>query len=232
MVDFPKSFHFTLIYHIVVLQPRLCRNITGLGSFPFARHYSGNHYCFLFLRLLRCFSSAGLRPPKADNQSSTSQVSPFGNLRINSYLLIPEAYRSLSRPSSPLRAQASPVCPFLLSSSNCLLLSQNAFWSLPVVRCLLSAETNNQQLPTNNVPTVVFSFNYFFPICQRTFFHQLISKFANGNADNHGPEPFFRPLRPISCVFLLFQLPIISHDRLFNLSIHQFVNSSTNRQIN
>ena len=32
---------------------------SGLGSFPFARRYSGNHYCFLFLRLLRCFSSPG-----------------------------------------------------------------------------------------------------------------------------------------------------------------------------
>ena len=98
--------------HIIVLQPPLCRNIIGLGSFPFARHYSGNHYYFLFLCLLRCFSSAGLR---YCNQSSTSQVSPFGNLRINSYVPIPEAYRSLSRPSSPLRAQASPVCSYLLS---------------------------------------------------------------------------------------------------------------------
>ena len=61
MIDFPKSFHFTLIYHVVVLQPPHCRNNMGLGFFPFARHYSGNHYCFLFLRLLRCFSSAGLR---------------------------------------------------------------------------------------------------------------------------------------------------------------------------
>ena len=33
--------------------------MTGLGSFPFARHYSGNHCYFLFLCLLRCFSSAG-----------------------------------------------------------------------------------------------------------------------------------------------------------------------------
>src|SRR5690606_31714451 len=47
--------------HVAVLQPRSCRNMAGLGSFPFARHYSGNHYYFLFLRLLRCFSSAGLR---------------------------------------------------------------------------------------------------------------------------------------------------------------------------
>ena len=53
------QIHF--VSHVMVLQPRLCRNITGLGFFPFARHYSGNHYCFLFLCLLRCFSSAGLR---------------------------------------------------------------------------------------------------------------------------------------------------------------------------
>src|SRR5438874_11160822 len=31
----------------------------GLGSSLFARHYLGNHYYFLFLRVLRCFSSPG-----------------------------------------------------------------------------------------------------------------------------------------------------------------------------
>ena len=31
--------------------------MSGLGSFPFARRYLENHSCFLFLRLLRCFSS-------------------------------------------------------------------------------------------------------------------------------------------------------------------------------
>ena len=52
------------------------------------------------------------------SRSSIGKVSPFGNLRIKSYLLIPAAYRSLSRPSSPLRAKASPVYPFLLSSTH------------------------------------------------------------------------------------------------------------------
>ena len=32
----------------------------GLGSSPFARHYLGNHGCFLFLRILRCFTSPGV----------------------------------------------------------------------------------------------------------------------------------------------------------------------------
>ena len=58
-VSHPVQLHF--VKYIVVLQPRICRNRTGLGFFPFARHYSGNHYCFLFLCLLRCFSSAGSR---------------------------------------------------------------------------------------------------------------------------------------------------------------------------
>ena len=34
----------------------------GLGSCAFARHYSRNHFCFLFLRVLRCFSSPGSPP--------------------------------------------------------------------------------------------------------------------------------------------------------------------------
>ena len=36
-------------------------------------------------------------------------VSPFGNLRIIEYLLLPEAYRSLSRPSSAPDAKAFPL---------------------------------------------------------------------------------------------------------------------------
>ena len=33
---------------------------TGLGCSHFARRYSGNRILFLFLRLLRCFNSAGI----------------------------------------------------------------------------------------------------------------------------------------------------------------------------
>ena len=40
------------------------------------------------------------------NISIHIRIAPFGNLRINSYLLIPAAYRSLSRPSSAPNAKA------------------------------------------------------------------------------------------------------------------------------
>ena len=84
----------------------------GLGSFHFARRYFGNRVFFLLLRLLRCFSSPGSLPYTMDScmdDCLTSRVSPFGYLRIVGYLLLPEAFRSLSRPSSALSAKASTL---------------------------------------------------------------------------------------------------------------------------
>ena len=40
------------------------------------------------------------------------RVSPFGNPRIDGYLLLPESYRSLSRPSSAPDAKAFPLRSF------------------------------------------------------------------------------------------------------------------------
>ena len=42
------------------------------------------------------------------------RVSPFGNLRIEAYVPLPEAYRSLSRPSSAPDAKAFPLRSFML----------------------------------------------------------------------------------------------------------------------
>ena len=41
-------------------------------------------------------------------------VAPFGNPRLSGYLLLPAAYRSLSRPSSAPDAKAFPLRPFQL----------------------------------------------------------------------------------------------------------------------
>ena len=43
--------------HVPALLPRKRLDASGLGSSPFARRYSGSHFCFLLLPLLRCFSS-------------------------------------------------------------------------------------------------------------------------------------------------------------------------------
>ena len=85
----------------------------GLGSSLFARRYSGNRCFFLFLRVLRCFSSPGSLPYvmdwRMDDRGVLCRVSPFRDLRIKGYLLLPEAYRSLSRLSSALSAKASAL---------------------------------------------------------------------------------------------------------------------------
>jgi hypothetical protein len=52
---------------------------------------------YLDVSVLRVCSLAG-------NTTSWYWVAPFGNLRIKGYVHLPEAYRSLSRPSSPLEA--------------------------------------------------------------------------------------------------------------------------------
>ena len=57
---FPVPFCFLPCSLFAVLTPFCFQK--GLGSFRFARRYSGNHCCFLFLRLLRCFSSPSSPP--------------------------------------------------------------------------------------------------------------------------------------------------------------------------
>ena len=90
----------------------MCTHI-GLGSSLFARRYSGNRVFFLFLWVLRCFSSPGSPCMAMDSPYSDRgflcRVSPFRNLRVNGYLLLTVAYRSLSRLSSALSAKASTL---------------------------------------------------------------------------------------------------------------------------
>ena len=62
-----------------------------------------------------------------DTISSIQQVSPFGNLRIKLCVPIPAAYRSLSRPSSPLRAQASTVRSYIAYCNFCIFMSYKLF---------------------------------------------------------------------------------------------------------
>ena len=91
----------------------------GLGSPAFARRYLRDRCFFLFLRLLRCFSSPGSPPYvmdwRMDAYSLCMRVSPFRHLRVTGYLLLTAAFRSLSRLSSALSAKASALCSFFLT---------------------------------------------------------------------------------------------------------------------
>ena len=117
LAGLPSSVPLGTRVAYAVLTPERARS--GLGSFPFARRYSGDRCFFLFLRLLRCFSSPG-SPPRtiyscADTWSLSMWVPPFRYPRITGYLLLPAAFRSLSRLSSAPGAKASAPRSFLLN---------------------------------------------------------------------------------------------------------------------
>ena len=102
----------------------------GLGYSPFARHYLGNHYCFLFLLLLRCFSSPAyasskgypLRDglPHSDIHGSTLLCSSpwlFAALHVLHRLCMPRHppcalnhfnYKACTRSSSSVRRTKTP----------------------------------------------------------------------------------------------------------------------------
>ena len=105
-----------------IIPPSLPRSSTpkstlfGLASFPFARRYSENRFFFLFLSLLRCFSSRRslLRAMDslAGDSGSHCRVPPFGYPRIADCVRLPVAFRGFPRPSSVLDAKAFTLCSY------------------------------------------------------------------------------------------------------------------------
>lgn len=103
--------------HLTFALPRRApttpiNKLTGLACSAFARHYLRNQFLFLFLRLLRCFTSPGfamflLCIHRNSSRYYPTQVTPFGHRRVKAYLPLSVAYRSLSRPSSPIGTKAS-----------------------------------------------------------------------------------------------------------------------------
>src|SRR2546430_997841 len=94
--------------------PTACRH-TVSGSVSLATWRTFH----LSLTVLRCFSSPGLLPSLTLGMIGVTadRVAPFGNPGITACLQLPQAYRSLPRPSSPPCAKASTVRPYALDLS-------------------------------------------------------------------------------------------------------------------
>ena len=92
---FDLPFQVVRLYITILLMRSLpqAHYKLGLGFSDFARHYSRNHFCFLFLRVLRCFSSPG------------SPRIPIYSVYDNTILLV---LSSLIRISTDLRIFAPP----------------------------------------------------------------------------------------------------------------------------
>ncbi len=95
---------------MAVLQHHISHTLTGGDSVcavPLslaATH--GIAYCFLFLRVLRCFTSP--RSPSNAECSRMEHEVAFGHPRVNGCMHLARAFRSLPRPSSAPRPSHPP----------------------------------------------------------------------------------------------------------------------------
>jgi hypothetical protein len=101
--------------HIKVPQPREDKS-SRFRLFRFRSPLLTESLRFIFLGLLRCFTSPRLASPDYEFIRSILRnypewVFPFGNPRIKACLRLPVAYRNLLRPSSPLGTKAFTISP-------------------------------------------------------------------------------------------------------------------------
>jgi hypothetical protein len=102
LIGFPIPF-ISLLLQIIQSYNPISIAQHGLGFSAFARHYLRNHF-LIFSSYRYLDVSVPYVLFLADEWSSTIRVPPFGHLWIKVYLQLPIAFRSLSRPSSSLRA--------------------------------------------------------------------------------------------------------------------------------
>ncbi len=99
MVSFPTLFFYTKVHRLLPVRSPLLGE-SHLMSFPKGTEmfHFPSFASYINIRYL----------------AYAKWVSPFRNLRITGYCRLPEAYRRLSRLSSPLTAKASTMCASLL----------------------------------------------------------------------------------------------------------------------
>ena len=104
IVQLSRTFFSLSVCYGVVLLPR--GSITTLPVWALPRSLAttrGIISLFSLPRGTKMFQFPRLALPQSGSEyPSDIQVVPFGNPRINGYLHLPAAFRSLSRPSSPL----------------------------------------------------------------------------------------------------------------------------------
>ena len=101
--------------HVKVPQPRE-NKFPRFRLFRFRSPLLTESLRFLFLGLLRCFTSprfasADYEFIRSITSGKTGWVVPFGDPRIKACLRLPVAYRNLLRPSSPLGTKAFTISP-------------------------------------------------------------------------------------------------------------------------
>ena len=146
-----------------VLQPPPRRDAGGLGWSPFARHYWGNHSCFLFLRVLRCFSSPRWPPDDAGWRAFSTPGCPIRE-------------PADQRLHAPPRGFSQLAAPFVASWS--LGIRHAPFFTFAIHRRLMPASAAYFGVRSPCGPPLVFP-SLLVTTCHRTSFR----------VENNGFEP-------------------------------------------
>ena len=110
LTGLPRPFCYQDFLHVEVLQP----HSRWFGLIPVRSPLLRESLLIYVPGLLRWFTSPSVALLTYFIQSLQYRnrflwVTPFGDLRVNGYVLLTAAYRSLSRPSSPYSSKASAI---------------------------------------------------------------------------------------------------------------------------
>ena len=149
----PRPFRFECFSKSPALQPRKPLEAPGLGSSPFARRYLGNHFCFLFLRVLRCFSSPRSPPQIVGIRHLCRMGCPIRKSPDRWPFAPPRSLSQLVTSFIAVKSQGIPCAPFVTYS-----ILTRCFSSGPGFGSLLSGTLFFLRFLLNLLPA-----------CQRTF---------------------------------------------------------------
>jgi hypothetical protein len=110
----PGRFGLASCSHVAVPQPQSCKH-DWFGLAPVRSPLLRGSRLLSLPPGTEMFQFPGLASPLREmTDLAVRRVAPFGNPGITACLQLPQAYRSLPRPSSPSCAKASTVRPYTL----------------------------------------------------------------------------------------------------------------------
>ena len=142
-------------------NPARCLDTRGLGSCAFARHYWRNHCYFLFLRVLRCFSSPRSLYTKGAVTVSLPPGSPIRTSADHGAFASPRGFSQLITSFIASESHRHPPCAL-----SCFLVSFAYMTLLLQVRSIL---VFTEKVCFNFLGESLYSFcnsSFAFPACQ------------------------------------------------------------------
>src|SRR5207245_5894377 len=131
----PGAFGLAPYSHVAVPQPQRCKH-PWFGLVPVRSPLLGGSRLLSLPPGTEMFQFPGFASLLREmTDLAAGRVSPFGHPGITACVQLPQAYRSLPRPSSPPCAKASTVRPYALDLTACVSVMIPRHYTTPLVSC-------------------------------------------------------------------------------------------------